>query len=218
MLTGDQPSTAEGIAAQLGLLDGDVGGRRVGNGGGRRVGNGSVVTGAELDEMQDDELAERIERFSVFARLTPLHKTRIVAALQRAGHPVAMTGDGANDAPSIRLADVGVAFGPHSTPAARAAATRPPAPELSDRLFEEGPEASLGAALDRAIAARVTATTGGAAMAWGLAHSVGARRRASTVALVRPVSERVADLLAAVRGAETGDSGAMVEVERPAPA
>ncbi|MCU1499294.1 MAG: Calcium-transporting ATPase, partial [Acidimicrobiales bacterium] len=105
MITGDHPSTAEGIAAELGLLN-----------------SHRVVTGPELDAMDDDALDAILDEVSVFARVTPTHKVRLVAAYQRQGRAVAMTGDGANDAPAIRLADVGVALGEHSTSAARAVA------------------------------------------------------------------------------------------------
>jgi cation-transporting ATPase I len=105
MVTGDHPSTAEGIAVELGILNG------------RRV-----MTGAQLDLLSEDELDAVLDEVSVFARVTPLDKVRIVAAYQRAGRAVAMTGDGANDAPAIRLADVGIAIGARATPAARDAA------------------------------------------------------------------------------------------------
>jgi cation-transporting ATPase I len=105
MVTGDHPSTAEAIAAELGVLDG------------RRV-----VTGPELDGMGDAALAALLPQVTVFARVTPEHKARIVAGLQGRGHVVAVTGDGANDAPAIRRADVGVALGVRATPAAREAA------------------------------------------------------------------------------------------------
>jgi cation-transporting ATPase I len=104
MLTGDHPSTAEAIASELGLLD------------------GGVVSGARIDMLSDDELDALVGDATVFARVTPSHKVRIVQSIQRTGRVVAMTGDGANDAQAIRLADIGVAFGPHATPAARAAA------------------------------------------------------------------------------------------------
>ncbi|HEX7670530.1 MAG TPA: HAD-IC family P-type ATPase, partial [Polyangiaceae bacterium] len=105
MITGDHPSTAEAIAAELDLLEGKA-----------------VVTGAELAALADEELDRRIESIAVFARVTPSQKVRVVRALQRAGHVVAMAGDGANDAAAIRLADIGIAIGEASTQAARAAA------------------------------------------------------------------------------------------------
>jgi cation-transporting ATPase I len=105
MLTGDHPSTAQAVASELGLVE-----------------PGGVMTGAELLELSDDELDRKIRNISVFARTTPPQKVRIVRALQRAGRVVAMVGDGANDAPAIRLANVGVAVGEQSTSAARAAA------------------------------------------------------------------------------------------------
>jgi cation-transporting P-type ATPase I len=104
MLTGDHPSTAQAIASELGLLDGDV------------------VSGPQLDQLTDAQLDALIGEATVFARVTPVHKVRIVQAFQRHGRVVAMTGDGANDAQAIRLADIGIAFGPRATPAARAAA------------------------------------------------------------------------------------------------
>lgn len=105
MLTGDHPSTAEAIAAELGLLNGH-----------------RVVTGGELDAATDAQVDKLVREAAVFARVSPDHKVRIVAALRRAGRVVAVTGDGANDAPAIRLADVGVALGKRGTNAAKQAA------------------------------------------------------------------------------------------------
>src|ERR687890_446136 len=81
-----------------------------------------LLTGEELERLEDDELDERLEQASVVARITPLDKVRIVESLQRRGHTVAMTGDGVNDAPALRLADVGVAMGRAGTEVAREAA------------------------------------------------------------------------------------------------
>ncbi len=105
MITGDHPSTAQAIAVELGLGT-DPG----------------VLTGAELSNLSDDELESRLPRITVFARVTPSQKVRIVRALQRIGRTVAMVGDGSNDAPAIRLANVGVAIGQKSAEAARNAA------------------------------------------------------------------------------------------------
>jgi cation-transporting ATPase I len=102
MITGDHPSTAEAIAAELGFLNS------------RRV-----VSGAELDALDDEELDAIVAEVAVFARTTPADKVRIVQSFARTGRVVAMTGDGANDAQAIRLADVGIAFGPRATAAAR---------------------------------------------------------------------------------------------------
>jgi len=105
MLTGDHPDTAAAIAGELGVGDGK-----------------QVITGAQLDAMSDARLAAAVGQANVFARVTPAHKVRIVKALQQCGRVVGMTGDGANDAQAIRLADVGIALGERSTAAARAAA------------------------------------------------------------------------------------------------
>jgi cation-transporting ATPase I len=105
MITGDHPSTAEAIASELGILNG-----------------GRVLTGPDLERLGEPDLDGAITDVTVFARVTPADKVRIVEAFQRVGRVVAMTGDGANDAPAIRLANAGVALGRRGTPAARAAA------------------------------------------------------------------------------------------------
>ena len=106
MITGDHPATARAIATQAGLLlDGE-----------------EVVTSAEIAELQNGDLARRLEHAGVIARATPLDKLRIIESLQGHGHTVAMTGDGVNDAPALRLADVGVAMGQGGTEVARQAA------------------------------------------------------------------------------------------------
>jgi magnesium-transporting ATPase (P-type) len=107
MLTGDHPATAHTIAREAGLL-----------GPGRDV----VVRAAELAELPPEELDRRMGGVAVIARATPMDKLRIVESLRRRGHVVAMTGDGVNDAPSLRLADVGVAMGQGGTEVARQAA------------------------------------------------------------------------------------------------
>lgn len=105
MLTGDHPHTAAAIAAELGLRT-----------------SGRVITGAEVETCSEAELAALVAETAVFARVSPAHKAAIVRALRSAGQTVAVTGDGANDAPAIRLANVGIALGPRSTPAAKQAA------------------------------------------------------------------------------------------------
>jgi cation-transporting ATPase I len=105
MITGDHPRTAHRIAQELDLVNG-----------------GRILTGPQLDQMSDAELDETLLHCTVVARATPSHKVRIVEALQRDGKVVAMTGDGANDASAIRLADVGIALGEDATTAARDAA------------------------------------------------------------------------------------------------
>ena len=106
MITGDHPATARAIANEAGLVDG----------------TDEILTGADLAELPDAELDRRLERARVIARATPLDKLRIIEGLQRLGHTVAMTGDGVNDAPALRLADVGVAMGRAGTEVARQAA------------------------------------------------------------------------------------------------
>ena len=102
MMTGDQPVTAAAIARDLGL-------------------EGTAVTGAELDTMDDAALAAVLPGVAVFARLAPEHKLRLVQALKAQGHVVAMTGDGVNDAPALKSADIGIAMGSGSEVAKEAA-------------------------------------------------------------------------------------------------
>ncbi|MEM1931497.1 MAG: cation-transporting P-type ATPase, partial [Sulfolobales archaeon] len=103
MVTGDHKLTATAVAKMVGI---DVDG-------------GLVVEGRELDSMSDEELTKIVDRVSVFARVTPEHKARIVRALKRRGYRVAMTGDGVNDAPALKMADVGVAMGIKGTDVAK---------------------------------------------------------------------------------------------------
>lgn len=104
MITGDHVLTAAAIGRELGL-------------------DGEVASGAELDAMSEEELARRIDAISVFARVSPAHKVKIVQALKADGQVVAMTGDGVNDAPALKAADIGVAMGITGTAVTREAAT-----------------------------------------------------------------------------------------------
>ena len=259
MLTGDHPSTAEAVAREVDLLRGR-----------------SVITGTELTDLNDDELDRKIKGFGVFARVTPAQKVRVVRALQRAGRVVAMVGDGANDAPAIRLSNVGIAIGEGSTSAARAAADivltderietlvlavvegramwasvrdavsiliggnlgeigftlgaglvdgrpplnarqlllvnlltdvapamaialRPPSAATMESLAKEGPEASLGQALNRDIAARAVVTTLGASSAWVIGRFTGTRANANTIGLLALVGSQLGQTLVSGR-------------------
>ncbi len=104
MITGDHKATAGAIARELGL-------------------HGEVISGAELDALDDAALAACVNDTAVFARVSPTHKVRIVRALKALGHVVAMTGDGVNDAPALKAADIGVAMGITGTAVTREAAT-----------------------------------------------------------------------------------------------
>lgn len=97
MITGDHQDTAEAIAARLGIIEpGD---------------DAAVITGAQLDQMSDKEFAKKVKNYSVYARVSPEHKVRIVNAWQKKGKVVAMTGDGVNDAPALKSADIGIGMG-----------------------------------------------------------------------------------------------------------
>jgi Ca2+-transporting ATPase len=106
MITGDHPRTAARIAADLGLVEAEAG----------------ALTGLELDALDDAALAEAVRTTSVYARVSPAHKLRIVDALQADGNVVAMTGDGVNDAPALKSADIGIAMGVTGTEVTKEAA------------------------------------------------------------------------------------------------
>jgi cation-transporting ATPase I len=256
VITGDHPSTAEAIAAELGILDG------------RRI-----MTGPDMAELSDDALTAALPGIVVFARTTPAHKVRIVELLRRSGRVVAVTGDGANDAPAIRMADVGIALGRNGTDAAKEAAdvvitddrietitetivegralwasvrdalavmlggnlaeiaftlgtglfsrsgsalnarqlllvnlltdvlpamaiaAQRPTRVSPRSLLREGPDASLGVALNREIAIRAVVTTSAAAVAWSLGRATGTRAHAGTVALVALVGAQLGQTL-----------------------
>ena len=156
MITGDHAATAGAIASQLRLAD-DV----------------RVVTGQDLEQVSDADLPALAESASVFARTTPEHKLRIVRALQSRGHTVAMTGDGVNDAPSLKQADIGVAMGHKGTEAAK---------EASGMVLADDNFASIAAAVHegravydniRKVVAWTLPTNGGEVVAVVLAIAFG---------------------------------------------
>ena len=121
MITGDYKVTAESVAHQLDLP------------------SGKAITGGELQRLGDEELSQQIEDISVFARIEPLHKLRIVNALKSRGHIVAMTGDGVNDAPALKAANIGIAMGITGTDVAK---------EASDMILADDNFASVVTAVD----------------------------------------------------------------------
>jgi len=106
MITGDHPTTALSIARELEIVSG----------------SGRVLTGQQLDTVDDDELDRQVEVIAVYARVASEHKMRVVRALKRVGHVVAMTGDGVNDAPAVKAADIGIAMGVSGSDVTREAA------------------------------------------------------------------------------------------------
>jgi Ca2+-transporting ATPase len=121
MITGDNKLTAESIARQLELPPGEA------------------LTGADIEKMSEDELSERVENISVIARVEPVLKLKIVEAFKKRGHVVAMTGDGVNDAPALKTADIGVSMGITGTDVAK---------EASDMILVDDNFASVVAAVE----------------------------------------------------------------------
>lgn len=124
MVTGDYKDTAQAIARDIGLL----------------TPGGLVLTGAEIDRLSDEELADQTDRLDVCCRVSPQHKTRIVEALKSRGHVVAMTGDGVNDAPALKRANIGVAMGITGTDVAK---------QTADMVLTDDNFASIVAAIEQ---------------------------------------------------------------------
>ncbi len=197
MITGDHAGTAGAIARQLNLAD-----------------NPQVMTGAELDGLSDDDLRQTVETVSVFARTSPEHKLRLVRALQVGGHVVAMTGDGVNDAPSLKQADVGIAMGHKGSEAAKEAALM----VLLDDNF-----ASIVAAVHegrtvydniRKVIAWTLPTNGGVALGVVLALVLGLTLPMTSVQILW-VNMMMAITLGLVLAFEPSEAGVMRRPPRP---
>ncbi len=134
MLTGDYGLTAESIARRIGIVAGP---------------HPPIITGAELDAMSDDRLQDHLREQVIFARVAPEHKLRVVSALQTLGHIVAVTGDGVNDAPALKKANIGVAMGRAGTDVAK---------EAADMILTDDNFASIVNAVEegRAVYANIT--------------------------------------------------------------
>ena len=148
MITGDQAVTALAVARQVGLLTGGDGGGEAGSGeadageadaGEAAAGETEVVAGGELAAMDDEELAARAGRIAVYSRTSPADKLRIVEAFHRRGDIVAMLGDGVNDAPALKRADIGVAMGGRGTDVAK---------ETADLVLQDDRFETIAAAVE----------------------------------------------------------------------
>ena len=136
MATGDLAQTAAAIGRDVGLLGPAPGNAARADG----AGGAEVVTGPEIDTMDDEQLQRALEASAVFARVSPQHKVRIVDCLRREGHIVGMTGDGVNDAPALKRADIGIAMGLGGTDVAR---------ETADMVLTDDNFASIISAVEQ---------------------------------------------------------------------